>query len=517
MGQLERNSNVNSDPFWFSAGGLPGVSGVRVSSVSAMQLSVAYACDRVLSETIAQLPLFVYERRQEDDGRDKNTNIDIFRLLHDQPNPNMTSYVFRRLQQHHINMRGNAYAELEFAPNGRIDTIWPLHPDRITVQLMRDRMLRYIYNDPFTRQQRIILDGNMFHLKGYSDDGLIGLNPVHLQRNALGNAMAGRAYDGRFFKNDAQVPAVVSMAAGFESSKDRTQWLKDWNERHQSGKQHSIELLEFGATYTPTAMSNVDAQFLEGMKYRDNDIARIFKVQPHKVGILDRATLRNIEEQNLEFVQNTILPIAVNWEQGIKKDMIIEDDIFAEFLVEALLRGNVKAQTEAGFKAIMGGWRNRNEQRQLENRNPVDGLDEFLEPVNVRDAGSGTVDENGIVAMTRREKSLAMRAAMRIVNKEVVATRKAHSKYITQSDGPDMEGFEGWLKDFYEGHGEFVSDVMVMKKDDAERYAEGGKNAIIGAVVAESHGHINMVKNLMDVWEIDRASSLANMGVFNNA
>ena len=322
MGQVSRNSNVNSDNFWWQGADLASTSGARVSSITAMQLSVAYACDRVLSETIAQLPLFVYQRREGEDGRDKNTNVDIFKLLHDQPNQNMTSYVFRRLQQHQINMRGNAYAEIVFAPNGRVDALWPLHPDRIMVQQMRDRSIRYVYNDPFTQQQRVILDGNMFHLKGYSDDGLIGLNPVHLQRNALGNAMAGRAYDGRFFKNDAQTPAVVTMPP-FQDSKDKTKWIKDWKERHAGGKQHSIEVLETGATYQATAMSMVDAQFLEGMKYRDNDIARIFKVQPHKVGILDRATLRNIEEQNLEFVQNTILPIAVNWEQGIKKDMII--------------------------------------------------------------------------------------------------------------------------------------------------------------------------------------------------
>jgi len=515
--QVQRQKNVNSDDFWFSPIGGATDSGVRVSSTLAMQLSISYACDRVLSETIAQLPLISYMRRVADDGRDRDTTADISKLLHDQPNENMTSFEFRRLMQHNVNMRGNAYAEIIFLPNGRIDALIPLHPDWVTIQLMKDGSLRYTYTDPWSREKRIILSSSMFHIKGYSDDGLVGLNPIQVQRNSIATTIAGRAYDARFFANDAQTPGVVTMPGSFQDSDDRAQWLKDYNKRHRGKRQHSIELFEFGMEYTATAMKNIDAQFIEGMKYRDVDVARIFRVQNHKVGILDDATFSNIEEQNIDFVQNTILPIAVNWEQAIKRDLIINDNLFAEFLLEGLLRGDTKAQTEAASKAIFGGWMNRNEVRRLQNMNPVEGLSEFLEPVNTREAGSSS-NNNDIrgSALTERGKNLAHKAAERIVNKSIVATRKAYKKYMTGSDGADPEAMLGWVKDFYAGHGEFVSDVMVTDKDTGERYAAGTMNATIGAVVAEMHGHGNMVESLMAEWEIDRASHLAKVGVFNN-
>lgn len=516
----QRNSNPNGDDFWYTDIGGSTDSGVRVTSVSAMQLSIAYACDRVLSETIAQLPFLVYKRLQDGKGRERAIHADIYPLLHDQPNENMTSYVFRSLMQHWINMRGNAYAEIIFAPNGRVDSLIPRHPDCIKVQLMTDGSLRYLYTDPRTFKQRMILSSSILHLKGYSDDGLVGLNPIHVQRNAIGNSIAGREYDGRFFKNDGQTPGVVSIQGEFEDSKTRMKWLKDWNKRHRNKRQHSIELLEFGMTYTPTGMSYLDAQFLEMMKYRDEDIARIFKVQQHKVGIMNAATFSNIEEQNIEFVGTTILPIAVNWEQEAKRSLIIDDDIFAEFLLEGLLRGNVTAQTNAASKLVFAGINNRNEIRRQMNFNPVEGLDEFLEPTNTRSAnddGGGNGNNNSGSALTKREQRLATKAAERIVNRSVVATRKAYKKFMCGEDGPDLKAMEDWTKDFYAGHAEMVSDAMVADKKTGERIATGSMNATIGAIVAEAHGHDGMVENLMAEWEQDRASQMANAGVFNNA
>lgn len=513
---FKQNTNINSDDFWFNGVGTSSEAGVRVTAGSAMQLSIAYACDAVLSDTMAQLPLLSYQRRVDNDGRDRISTVDIAKLLHTQPNQNMTSFEFRRLQQHQINMRGNAYAEIKFAPNGRIDSLEPLHPDWMRIQLMVDGSLRYIYTDPYTHRERIIPSHSMFHIKGYSDDGLVGLNPVQLQRNAIGTTIAGKAYDSRFFKNDAQTPGVVSMEGNFEDSDDKKQWLKDWNKRHQGGKQHSIELLEFGMTYTATGMKNIDAQFLEGMKYRDVDIARIYKMQPHKVGILDQATFSNIEEQNIDFVTNTILPIAVNWEQAILRDLVIDERIFAEFLLTGLLRGNSEAQAKVFSSAIFAGYMNRNEVRRILNMNPEDGLSEFLEPQNTREAGTGSNNNNNGSAMSQREQGLALKAAERIVNKSIVATRKAYKKYMDGPDGADPKAMTEWTKEFYAGHAEFVSDVMVTDKESSERYADGSLNATIGAIAAEAQGHGDMVESLMADWESDRPNQLAYLGVFNN-
>ena len=516
--QVARNTNPAGDDFWYGPAGGRSVAGVDVSTLSAMQLSISYACDRVLSDTIGQLPLFVYERFIEGMGRDRNNNVDISPLLHDQVNENMTSTEWRRLMQHWVNFNGNAYSRIHYAPNGRIDSLEPLHPGRVQVQLMVDGSVRYEYKNLFTNQPEIILSSDMFHLKGYSDDGYVGLNPVQLQRNAIGANIAGRDYDSRFFKNDAQSPAVVSMPTKFKTPDDRKNWYLGWKERHSGSKQHNIEVLEGGMTYSQTGMKYIDSQFLEMMTYRDIDIARIFGVQPHKVSILNFATFSNIEEQNIDFVQNTILPVAVNWEQSIQRDMIINPRIFAEFSVEGLLRGNVQAQAESGTKAIFGGWRNRNEQRQLENRNPVTELEEFLEPVNTRDAGTDNNSNNGggSKSMSTREMRLAKNASSRIVHKELVAIKKAYGKYVDSSDGADYKAMEGWVDDFYSGHGEFVSDAMVTDPVNGERYALGGKNAIIGAISAEASGHSNMVHGLLADWEVRRGNELANTGAYNN-
>lgn len=517
---VQRNTNVNSDDFWYTDIGGATDSGVRMSTLAAMQCSVFYACDRVLSETMAQLPLFAYERWDDGLGRERAVNSDIAPLLHDQPNENMTSFTFRALMQHWINVRGNAYAEIIYLPNGRIDALIPLHPDRITIQLMQDRSVRYVYNDPFTGKQRIILSFDMFHVRGYSDDGIVGLNPIRVQRNTIANNIAGHQFDGRFFMNDAQTPGVVSLEGKFGDSDDRMEWLKGWKKRHQGKKQHSIELLEFGMKYQSTGMSYLDSQFLEMMRYRDEDVARIMKVQQSKVGIMSKSSFKNMEEQSIDFVQNTIVPIAVNWEQEIKRSLIIDDRIFAEFLVEALLRGNVAAQTEAGSKAIFAGWRNRNEQRQLENRNPAEGLDEFLEPQNTRSAnesGGGNGANNNASAPTDRERRLALKAAERIVNKSIKATRKAYGKFMCGSEGPDHLAMQNWTKEFYADHAEFVSDCLVTDKITSERISTGSMNATIGAVIAEAHGHEGMVENLMTDWEHDRSEQLANTGVYDNA
>ena len=179
---VQRNNNPSGDDFWYSDVGLATDSGVRVSATMAMQNVMFYACDRVLSETMAQLPLFTYRRKTEGHGRDKAVNVDIYKLLHDQVNENMTSYTFRSLMQHWVNVRGNAYAEIMFAPNGRVDSIVPRHPDLITVQYMKDGSIRYVYTDPFTHKQRTILAHSMFHIKGYSDDGLVGFGIFSLAK-----------------------------------------------------------------------------------------------------------------------------------------------------------------------------------------------------------------------------------------------------------------------------------------------------------------------------------------------
>ena len=365
----------------FISGGNRSVAGVNVTEQSALSYSAVWACVRVISESIASLPLITYKRAGEN-GRNRHDTHPMYDLLKTQPNPEMTAFSFIRTLQAHVLTWGNGYAEIEFDNFGYPKALWPLTPNRVMVD--RDpitKELQYVVTLPRDEKQVILRPENVFHIPGLGFDGIQGYSPIRMQMEAVGMGLALQEFGNRFFGNGTHLGGVVSHPGQLKD--DTYNRLRmDLNEKYSGlGKTHRIMFLEEGMKFERMGIPPEEAQFLESRKFSRTEIAGIFRVPPHKIGDLERATFSNIEHQALEFVTDSLMPWIVLWEQTIAWKLLTPRErrkIFAEFLVEALLRGDYKTRMEGYAKAIQNGIMNRNEVRARENLNPVDGGEVFL-------------------------------------------------------------------------------------------------------------------------------------------
>ena len=284
----------------------------------------------------------------------------------------------------HVVLRGNGYAEIIPSAGNPVAELIPLHPDRVRPFWAPDMTVAYEYQ-PLDGPSRIILGSEMFHVRGLGVDGLSGLNPIRLHRETIGEDFAAQEYSARFWANDA-TPSGVLKIPGTLDDEAGQRLRKSW-ERQQTGvNRHRPALLEDGLEYEAIGLTREDAQYVESRKFNGVQIARMFRIQPHMIGILDRATFSNIEAQGIEFVVYTMGPWLRRWEQATRRDLFTvasRRTHFSEFLVDGLLRGDRKARGEFYKSGIINGWLTRNEVRRRENLNPIKGLDEPLVPVNM--------------------------------------------------------------------------------------------------------------------------------------
>lgn len=369
-------------------------SGANVTPDSALQVSAVYACVRVLAETLASVPLVVY-KRLPNGGKDRDFAHYLYRILHDQPNEWQTSFEFREMMMGHLCLRGNAYAQIISGPKQGVSALVPLHPDRVRPFIAPNKKIAYEYQ-PLDGQKQVFLREEIFHLRGLSQDGIIGLNPIQLQREAVGLAMVTEEHGARLFSNGTELGGVLKHPG--KMGKDAFERLeKSWKQRYAGIKNTgSTAILEEGMTFEKMGMTSEDAQFLETRKYQVSEIARIFRVPPHMIGDLEKATFSNIEQQSLEFVQFTMMPWFTRWEQAIQRDLIVNKELnFTEFMVQGLLRGDLKSRYEAYATGRQWGWLSANDIRGMENLNPIEDGDVYLSPMNMTPANQlGQQEQN---------------------------------------------------------------------------------------------------------------------------
>ncbi len=373
--------------FWFEPVGVHTSSGLRVSVDSALQLSAVYACVRIIASQFASLPFTLY-RNRPDGGKDRVTNHPIYTLLARRPNPYQNAFEWREMMAGHLALRGNAYNQIVSDSRGNITALLPLHPDRMQILLSTNGDYRYQYTQ-LNGSQVTYSRGEIWHLRGLSSDGIIGLSPIALARNAIGGAQAAQDYGARFFANDATpTGGWVEYPGAFKDKQSREQFRESLQEA-QSGINHGkLAVFEFGMKYHQISVTPEDAQFLETRRFHVTDIARWFGVPPHKIGDLDRATNNNIEQQALEFVQETLGPMAERWEASIEAELLFDDeDLEAEFQFSQLMRGDSQSRATFYNMGIQSGWLTRNEARIAENLNPLPGLDQPLRPLNMAEEG----------------------------------------------------------------------------------------------------------------------------------
>lgn len=368
--------------FWFEPVGMRSSTGLSVNAGSAMRLSAVYSCVRVLSETFAVLPFCLY-RKQADGGRQQVTDHWLYRLLARRPNEWQTPFEWREMMMGHLALRGNAFNQIFSNGKGEITDLVPIHPDRVHADVMTDGNYRYRVMQ-LDGTEVLLSRGEVWHLRGLSSDGIVGLNPIEIAADVLGLGVAAQNYGARFFANDAKPGGWIEMTGKFADDVARQTFKASWAAAQSGGNRGKTAVFENGMKYHELSLNNSDAQFLETRKYSRSEIASLFRVPPHKIGDLEKATFSNIEQQSLEFVNDTMTPWAERWESSIETFLMLDgEDLEVEFDFANLLRGDSAARAIYLKAGINDGWLTRNEARISEGRNPIEGLDEPLRPLNM--------------------------------------------------------------------------------------------------------------------------------------
>jgi len=363
---LRPQNYLNNNPFSFFFGGT--TSGKTVNERTAMQTTAVYSCVRILSETIASLPLHTY--KYSDDGKEKATEHPLYNLLHNEPNPEMTSFVFRETLMSHLLLWGNAFAQIIRDGRGRIVALYPLMPDKMTVDRNTNGEIFYIYRSD--KGEILLRKEDVLHIPGLGFDGLIGYSPIAMAKNAIGMAIATEEYGAKFFANGAN-PGGVLEHPGIVKDPNRVR--DSWNAVYQgSNNAHRIAVLEEGMKFTAIGIPPEQAQFLQTRKFQINEIARIFRIPPHIIGDLEKSSFSNIEQQSLEFVKYTLDPWVIRWEQSMQKALLLDSEkskYFIRLSVDGLLRGDYASRMNGYSTGRQNGWLSANDIRELENLNRI--------------------------------------------------------------------------------------------------------------------------------------------------
>jgi len=351
--------------------------GKSVTERSAMQMTAVYSCVRILAEAIAGLPLHLY-RYTNNGSKEKAIDHPLYLLLHDEPNPEMTSFIFRETSMSHLLLFGNAYSQIIRNGRGEVVGLYPLMPNRMTVDRdERGRLYHSYQRPPDHRAQMhhgtvILRPEDVLHIPGLGFDGLVGYSPIAMAKNAIGLAIATEEYGSKFFANGATPGAVLEhpgLVKDYEKLRD------SWNQAFRgSGNANKVAILEEGMKYTPISIAPEQAQFLETRKFQIDEIARIFRVPPHMIGDLEKSSFNNIEQQSLEFVKYTLDPWVCRWEQAMCRALLRPEEknrYFIKFNVDGLLRGDYKSRMDGYAVGRQNGWLSANDIRELENMDQI--------------------------------------------------------------------------------------------------------------------------------------------------
>ena len=365
-----QNRTVGSSYTFFMGG---TTSGKPVNERSAMQMTAVYSCVRILAEAVAGLPLHLY-RYTDTGGKEKAVDHPLYLLLHDEPNPEMSSFVFRETLMTHLLLWGNAYAQIIRNGKGEVLALYPLMPNKMSVDRDENGQLYYTYQR--SNEEAPTMEGasvklkptDVLHIPGLGFDGLVGYSPIAMAKNAIGMAIACEEFGAKFFANGAAPSGVLEHPGTIKDpARVRDAWQSQFGGSSNSGK---VAVLEEGMKYTPISISPEQAQFLETRKFQINEIARIFRVPPHMVGDLEKSSFSNIEQQSLEFVKYTLDPWIIRWEQSMARVLLSLDEkkeFFIKFNLEGLLRGDYQSRMNGYSIARQNGWMSANDIRELEN------------------------------------------------------------------------------------------------------------------------------------------------------
>lgn len=471
--------NARDERWWGSAGAL-AAAGVRVTPEAALRASAVWACVRLISETIAALPVVTY-RRLPGGSREPAPDHPNYDLLHQAPNREHTALEWLDGLVVNTLVRGNAYNRKVPGPRGPVDQLEPLHPDLVRPERLPNGQLRYQVRDQPGAAERPVLREDLFVVRGLSLDGMTGVSVVEFARESIGLALAAEGFGARLFSQDAR-PGGVLEVPGKLSAAAAARLQATWQAGHAGlGNAHKVAILEDGMSWKATSMTSEDAQFLQTREFQIADIARWFRVPLHMIGETSKATSwgSGIEQLSIGFVVYTLLPWLRRLEQAIMRDLMLAPrQYFAEFVVAGLLRGDTKTRHEAYAIGRQWGWLSVNDIRRLENMNPVEGGDAYLQPLNMAPQTAPPPREQRAL-LGAHYRLLVEDAAARVVRRESAAMSKAATRCAA-----DAGAWRAAVREFYVEHVDYVAAALHLPRREAAGYAERQQAALLADGVA---------------------------------
>jgi HK97 family phage portal protein len=512
------------DDFWYTSPMglvLPG-GGNRVTLLSALRLDTVYACVSLLARTFGSLPLKVYQKFP-DGTREERPDHPLYEVLHYQPNETNTAFEFRQWEQVYIELAGNSYAQIVPGARGAVGQLLPLDPYRMTVVRKANGQVVYEFRQPDGRI-RPFLPEEIHHIRNMSLDGLTGLSTISVWADVIGYGLLLQEYANRFTRNDARPGGTIEYATS-QKPEVKKDLADQWQAMQGGMNRGRVAVLDNGGKFNPISVSNKDAQFIEARNYNVPQVARLFGIPPTKIGWLEKSSYSNVEELNIATVTDAYLPRSVQREQAIRRDLFTPqeraDGFFAEYDLNALLRGNLEQRYKAYGIAIERGFLVRNEVRRFENMDPLPGLDKPLVPMNmsvIEDDGSigqGTGQgstppalpgqnaqrwqNNGNNASDPRGSLLAVTAAHSITRSECAAVRRA----MTRESG--AEPLCAWLEEYYATLPERLVARLGMDGTRARNYSEQHRKMAIETARTRKLGE------KLEQWEKSAAGELAGL------
>jgi len=469
--------------------------GQVVNPISAERSASVYACIQGISETIAMLPISIFEELDEKTKRATRDH-PVFKLLRD-PNPWNDDFQFMETMQSNLLTHGNCYAHKRIKRSGTIDRLVPLLPERVEVKMIGER-LRYTYTDPDSKKHVYYNDekkGEVFHVRHRSADGLLGRSPIRVAADTVGFALGALKHGNNLFENGTFLSGLIKSPHAFKGDDERRQFMNSLKEFINAKNTGGLGLLEQGTEYVPFQMTARDAQFLEAREFSVVDIARLFRMPPVMIQAMDKGmSYASIEQLAIFFVQYTILPWSIRWERAINKQLLgasRNGAFYPKFNIKSLIRGDLKSETEAIVSQLQNGLITLNEARALLDENPHEHeiADEILLQHNLRTADQMLAepeeevepepeDDPEIEAVDPDDvekedlardafRSLFESTIEKLVSTEVRAIKRAIKK----------KGFYKWADEYYQAHIGTIRDnllpiartfVEILGIDDAE-------------------------------------------------
>lgn len=440
-----------------------------ITPESALTVPAVLAAITIIAEDTASLPLILYKRN----GKYKNRAFDniYYRLMHDQPNPEHTSFIFRELLMGHLLAWGNFFGQLIINSAGDVDAIWPLRPDRVTVSRV-DGLKVYRYTS-YDNKMRIFAQDEVIHIPAFGFDGLIGQSRIALARNSIGFAISAEKFGSKFFANDARPSIAIKYPGHFDLLTDKGQkeyeaFKISWNQAYQgSDNAWKVGLLQDGMDIATIGMPPADIQFVENQKWSLNQLARVFRIPPHMIGDIEKSTSwgTGIEQQEQGYVNHTIRPWTVRIEECLNTQLLLQSDrsqLYYEHLFDALLRGDISTRFNAYVQGLTNGWMSPNEVRARENMNPIADGDGYRVPLNtspINSNGAGQSTTADVVADNRLSwEPIVLDAMTRVIKRESNDLHGAVRRYLAKNQ---HDKFAAWLEQFYKSdHPDFIQAVL---------------------------------------------------------